>query len=67
MFFDVANTATGRTKESSLQGAANAVIKKFTPHCVNAGSQAMHTGLVGAEGPLYSLHEYTWERLLVLP
>jgi|GEM_PF-322537 len=26
-----------------------------------------HAGLVGNEGPLYSLLEYTWERLLVLP
>ncbi|MCA2960592.1 MAG: aldehyde dehydrogenase family protein [Silvanigrellales bacterium] len=26
-----------------------------------------HTGLVGGEGPLYAMREYTWERLFVLP
>ncbi len=34
---------------------------------LGAHAGAVHAGLVGDEGPLYSMQEYTWERLLVLP
>lgn len=39
------------------------VARSLTRTCAPLG----HTGLVGGEGPLYAMQEYTWERLFVMP